>query len=489
MAKKKKLPPIEVCATMRTLHEIETRAPNTHEGDNAKTALDRMLAKHGLARADIPDILAELEDDPRYATQRDPQPAQAADDRHPDEMRVNCLALLLRVIETHLYMPSPHERLAVALWCLHSHLIGRFEHSPRLAITSPVRRCGKTTLMKILELVCARATRFVDPSVAGLRQTLTEDEATLLIDEGDNLGLLKDRSMRSFLHDGFERGSYVLRGGLHGRPIRIPIHAAAAVACISKSSLSLPLLDRSVPIKMRRRPRSSPRLERFNRYNPVFPAARRQIEYWTRDAKLNLDPELPDQMDDRAQDCWRVLIASADDLGMGAEAREAAIALSISREACDPVIMLLRGIRRAFGHADGRVGRRVGEPRLRVDRNEGQPAATPDQAERTNTPVERAVRSRGRHTMADRPTQCQDEAAQGVLLQAVRGNLRVLLSRRRGRRGHGRRRQGRAHRPLQGRHIGNTSADTLADTCTDTEPTRNEIHRHMVGALPRRRLG
>jgi hypothetical protein len=352
MAKKKKLPPIEVCATMRTLHEIETRAPNTHEGDNAKTALDRMLAKHGLARADIPDILAELEDDPRYATQRDPQPAQAADDRHPDEMRVNCLALLLRVIETHLYMPSPHERLAVALWCLHSHLIGRFEHSPRLAITSPVRRCGKTTLMKILELVCARATRFVDPSVAGLRQTLTEDEATLLIDEGDNLGLLKDRSMRSFLHDGFERGSYVLRGGLHGRPIRIPIHAAAAVACISKSSLSLPLLDRSVPIKMRRRPRSSPRLERFNRYNPVFPAARRQIEYWTRDAKLNLDPELPDQMDDRAQDCWRVLIASADDLGMGAEAREAAIALSISREACDPVIMLLRGIRRAFGHAD-----------------------------------------------------------------------------------------------------------------------------------------
>jgi len=42
---------------------------------------------------------------------------------------------------------------ATALWILHTFLLEVFNTSPRLAITSPERQCGKTTLIDILGLV------------------------------------------------------------------------------------------------------------------------------------------------------------------------------------------------------------------------------------------------------------------------------------------------------------------------------------------------
>jgi hypothetical protein len=267
-------------------------------------------------------------------------------------MRINCLSLVLRHIEDHIHMPSPHERLACALWIIHTHVFGRFEHSPRLAILSPVRRCGKTTFLILAETMCSYPDRSDGTTTAALYQTLLEDEATLLLDEGDNLGLLQNKELRQLMHAGFQRGGTIDRGGPGGRKRKYPVYAPLAIAAIGMSSLSLPLIDRSIVIMMRRRPHGNPRLPRLNKYDPKFAATRRQIEYWKADARLDPDPEVPKQLDDRAQDCWRVLISIADALGMGRKAREAAVALSAKREESDPVVMLLRGIRWVLGAAD-----------------------------------------------------------------------------------------------------------------------------------------
>jgi hypothetical protein len=342
------LPPIEECAKIRTFYELETRATNSNEAAVAKTKLDQLLSKHGLKRKHIPDILAKLEKDPKYATQRGPaRPA----DKHPDEMRINPLSLVLRHIEDHIHMPNSHERLACGLWFIHTHVFGHFVHSPRLAILSPVRRCGKSTLLILAGTMCAYPDRSDGTTTAALYQTLLESDTTLLIDEGDNLGLLQNKELRQLMHAGFRRGGTIDRGG-PGRKRKYPVYAPLAIAAIGKSSLSLPLIDRSIIIMMRRRPHSGPRLERLNEYDPKFAFTRRQIEYWKADACLDPDPQMPDQLDDRAWDCWRALISIADALGMGREAREAAIALSAKREESDPVMMLLRGIRRVFGSAD-----------------------------------------------------------------------------------------------------------------------------------------
>jgi len=43
----------------------------------------------------------------------------------------------------------------VALWVLFTYLLDAFETSPRLAITAPQKRCGKTTLLSVLyQLTC-----------------------------------------------------------------------------------------------------------------------------------------------------------------------------------------------------------------------------------------------------------------------------------------------------------------------------------------------
>jgi len=193
---KTKLPPIEECAKIRALYELETQASNANESAVAKTKLDQLLSKYGLKRKHISDILAALENDPRYATQRGP--AQPAASANPDEMRVNPLSLVLRHIEDHIHMPSPHERLACALWTIHTHVFGWYMHTPRLAILSPVRRCGKSTLLKLIGPMCAYPDRSDGTTCAALYQTLLENEATLLIDEGDNLGILENKELRSF---------------------------------------------------------------------------------------------------------------------------------------------------------------------------------------------------------------------------------------------------------------------------------------------------
>jgi hypothetical protein len=343
-----KLPPIEECAKIRTLYEVETQASNANEAAVAKTKLDQLLSKHGLKRKHISDILAELEKDPKYATQRSAAPPPG---QHPDEMRVNCLSLVLRHIEDHVYLVNQHLRLAIALWVLHTYVFGWFDHTPRLAVLSPVRRCGKTTLMILLESLCANPDSSDGTTVAAIYQTLVEDEVTLLIDEGDNLGLLQNKEMRQLMHGGFLKGRTIDRGG--GRHKRkFSIFAPLAIAAIGMNSLSLPLIDRSVIVPMRRRPHSSPRLVRLRVRDPRFEFSRRQIEYWKTDAQLNPEPDIPERLDDRAWDCWRVLIAIADSLGMGQEAREAAVALSARREDSDPVVVLLRGMRRVLGAAD-----------------------------------------------------------------------------------------------------------------------------------------
>jgi hypothetical protein len=48
---------------------------------------------------------------------------------------------------------------AIALWVLHTWLVNKFTVSPRLAITSPTKGCGKTTILRWLSHVARRAKR------------------------------------------------------------------------------------------------------------------------------------------------------------------------------------------------------------------------------------------------------------------------------------------------------------------------------------------
>ena len=64
---------------------------------------------------------------------------------------------------------------AVALWVLHTWLVDDFTISPRLAITSPTKGCGKTTLLRFLTQVARRPKRAGSKNVLYLYRAALSD--------------------------------------------------------------------------------------------------------------------------------------------------------------------------------------------------------------------------------------------------------------------------------------------------------------------------
>jgi Protein of unknown function (DUF3631) len=346
------MPPPNVCRRIRGSFFL-LKSPNPGEARNARDRLNHLLLKWGLKWEDIAACVAIAnEDDERRAREgRTSNTAAAPTPATDDGSHINVLDLVLRLVELHVDI-TPDERMAVALWILHTYVFGRFTISPRLALLSPVRGCGKTTLLILLELVCADPYRDDNISAAAIYHLLGTREYTLLLDEGDNLGLFSNHVLRSVFNAGHRRGGSVTRF-ISGRPRKYIVFAPLATAAIG--TLPLPLMHRSVVINMQRHPPGGPTLQRLDELDPTFPKLRGLIQRWASHCKLELDPKMPSELHNRAADNWRVLLAIADDLKHGAEgvrhdqlARAAAIALNAYMLEEDPAVIALTDIRYVF---------------------------------------------------------------------------------------------------------------------------------------------
>ena len=47
----------------------------------------------------------------------------------------------------YVIFPSAAAAVAVTLWAAHTHLVGQFESTPRLALLSPEKQCGKSRVL------------------------------------------------------------------------------------------------------------------------------------------------------------------------------------------------------------------------------------------------------------------------------------------------------------------------------------------------------
>jgi hypothetical protein len=142
------------------------------------------------------------------------------------------LALVLHLIEEHIAVTA-EEQLAVALWILHTHVFDRFKVTPRLALLSPVRDCGKTSLIELIELLAKETYRSDNVTAAVIYHVLDHQPGTaMLLDEGDNLGLLNNPVLRAVIN-GNRRGSSIDRF-IGGRPRKYGTFAPLAVAAICR---------------------------------------------------------------------------------------------------------------------------------------------------------------------------------------------------------------------------------------------------------------
>ena len=98
----------------------------------------------------------------------------------------------------------------VALWALHTHCFNSFGHSPRAAITSPEKQCGKSTLLDVLECLVARPLPTGNATVSSIFRIIELASPTLLIDEADTF-LKENDELRGILNTGHKRGGQILR--------------------------------------------------------------------------------------------------------------------------------------------------------------------------------------------------------------------------------------------------------------------------------------
>ncbi len=244
------------------------------------------------------------------------------------------------VLTGYVAMPSPEVADAAVLWVAMTHAIPAFEAAPRLAISSPMKRCGKTRLLDILTGICHDPLVSVNATVAAIYRSLSTDHPpTLIIDEADTIWGTKRQSeqnedLRALLNAGFQRGKPVLRCvGPESKPVQFPTFAPAALAGIGK--LPDTITDRAITVTMRRRtPHETVLPFRSRRDGPRLSQLRSQLAAWSAahvDRMQQLVPAMP--LEDREADTWEPLIIVADTAGGTWPDRARIAALRLTQQA------------------------------------------------------------------------------------------------------------------------------------------------------------
>jgi hypothetical protein len=259
--------------------------------------------------------------------------------------------------------PSEHARVAHALWCVHAHLMDRWDSTPRIAFLSPEPASGKSRALEITQLLVPNPVLAVNMSPAYIfRRIGAEDGCTLLYDEIDTVfgpKAKENEEIRGLLNAGHRRGAVAGRCVVRGKTVEIEeLPAYCALALAGLGWLPDTIMTRSVVIRMRRR-HAGEKVEPYRpRINDTQGAAVRiLIERWVASLPDTLEwPELPPEIQDRDADVWEPLIVIADAVGGSwpERARVSAVSLvSSAREREASLgIKLLMDCRTAFADAD-----------------------------------------------------------------------------------------------------------------------------------------
>jgi hypothetical protein len=263
--------------------------------------------------------------------------------------------------------PSDHAAVAVALWAAHSHLVDTFESTPRLALLSPEKQCGKTRVLEVLELICAGSERLSDASPAYLFRRIGAGVVTVLLDEADAIwkrGKADEsaEALRSIVNAGHRKGSFVGRAHPNGNSVQLqqfPVYAPVALAGIG-NCLPDTVLDRSVIVQMRRRAPGEQVAEfRYRTARPEGEELRARLATSADSVVKRVGdpwPVMPTGVVDRPADVWEPLITVGDLAGGDWPALARAACLAFVKGSRDDSISvgvrLLQDLRGVFGNAD-----------------------------------------------------------------------------------------------------------------------------------------
>jgi hypothetical protein len=258
--------------------------------------------------------------------------------------------------------PSEHERRAHVLWIAHTWLMDRWDSTPRIAFLSPEPSSGKSRALEVTEPLVPRPVHAVNTSPAYLFRKVSDPDGapTILYDEIDTVFGPKakdNEDIRGMLNAGHRKGAVAGRCVVRGKIVETEeLPAYCAVALAGLDDLPDTLMSRSVVSRMRRRAPSEP-VEPW-RYRVNAPEADRlgqRLANWAQQVSeqaVDMWPEMPAGVEDRAADVWEALLAVADLAGdhWPDDARRSAVALVAASKGGEPSlgVWLLQDVRSIF---------------------------------------------------------------------------------------------------------------------------------------------
>jgi len=224
-------------------------------------------------------------------------------------------ALILR----HVVLEKDTDAITIALWVMLSYCYDSFPILPNLAIQSPEKRCGKTTMLDLLFALVMSGLSTCNITPAAVFRTIDKYRPCLLIDEADTF-LKENDDMRGLLNSGHRKvNAQVIRtAGDQHEPTVFRTWAPKAIALIGE--LYDTLRDRSIVVSMRRKLRTEVVSKvPLSLYEDCLDL-RRKLARWSEDnaeVLRKLTPTIPQTGNDRQDDNWTPLFTIAQQCGKG----------------------------------------------------------------------------------------------------------------------------------------------------------------------------
>jgi hypothetical protein len=230
---------------------------------------------------------------------------------------------IVTLIKNHCVVKD-EEADAITLFIMASWVFDAFRIFPRLALISPEKRCGKSTLMEIISCVTNRSKMVSNASAAVISRIGDGEPPTLLLDEADTFIKNADPFVIGIINSGHCKATAkVLKcDGENHEPRSFSTWMPVVLASIGE--LSDTIMDRSIVIPLRRKNRHE-QVQRIpsdlsDRCAPI----RDQLEIWAATMPNVIEKNTVEPSDlgnDRARDNWLPLFSVAHQLGAQWEGR------------------------------------------------------------------------------------------------------------------------------------------------------------------------
>ncbi len=239
---------------------------------------------------------------------------------------------------------------AISLWIAGAYALNQFRIFPKLVVFSPEKRCGKSTVLDLVESFSHKALFASSISQAAIYRVIEAYQPTLIIDEADTFISGRNDEMVGIINSGHAKNrAFVVRSeGDNHTPTKFSTWAPMVLASIKE--LQGTIMDRGVCIELRRKMnhektvRIPANLAQLNR------EVREKLIRWALDNEQTVREnhiEPPPIGNDRAIDNWMPLFTVAELAGgeWPTKIMTSYTLLNSREEELTPPVMLLEDIK------------------------------------------------------------------------------------------------------------------------------------------------